>query len=283
MPTETTLQRSTEAGRPPARSVWSGRERFRGLVLPLIIAVLWEFSSRVGLVDDFVLPPLSGILIDMWFMAIDGILLVHIGVSLLRVLVGFLIGAAIGGGLGIIVGLSAKAESYLDPTLQALRSVPALAWIGLLLLWLGIDESPKITLIAIGAFFPVYMNVMAGIRGVDRKLIEVGQVYRFSRSELVRRIILPAALPSILTGLRTGLAVAWLYVVAAEWIAAHSGLGFMLTDGRELSRADFIFGAIILIAIAGNLTDLLLKRAEKRLLSWRDTVTDAGSDGGESA
>lgn len=267
------LKTKLEAGTTPARSLWSGVGRFRGFVFPLTLLALWELVTKTGLVTTFTFPPLSSVLGDMWALALDGILFTHIGISLVRVAAGFVIGAVIGGGLGLLVGLSRNTEVWLDPTLQAIRSIPALAWVGLLLLWMGIDEAPKITLIAIGAFFPVYLNVVAGIRGVDRKLIEVGQIYGFSRKELVQRIILPASLPSVMTGLRTGLGVGWLYVVAAEMIAAHSGLGFMLTDGREMSRPDWIFGSIILLAICGKVTDGLLKGLETRLLSWRDTVT----------
>jgi sulfonate transport system permease protein len=262
---------------PPARI--SLPQSLQGLLLPAALLVLWELVAQVELVSNFLLPPLSEVLVAMGDMAADGTLFTHVGASLLRVLSGFLIGALIGGALGIAVGLSVKTERFIDPTLQALRSIPALAWVPLLLLWMGIDESPKVTLVAIGAFFPVYLNLMAGIRGVDRKLIEVGRIYGFSQSELVRRIVLPASLPSVLTGLRTGLAVAWLYVVAAELIAAHSGLGFMLSDGRELSRGDLIFSSIILLAICGKATDGLLKTVETRLLSWRDTVVQTSEEG----
>lgn len=245
-------------------------------VVPAAILAAWETAPRLGLIDSYLLPPISGILVDLGRMALTGELFVHIGTSLLRVLAGFLIGAAVGGGLGMAVGLSRRTERMLDPTLQAVRSIPSLAWVPLLLLWMGIDEAPKVTLVAIGAFFPVYLNVVAGIRSVDRKLVEVGQIYGFGQAELVRRIILPAALPSVITGLRTGLGIGWLYVVAAEMIAASAGLGFVLTDGRELSRADLIFGSILLLALSGKVTDGLLLRAERRLLAWRDTI--AGED-----
>lgn len=247
-----------------------------GLVLPVLLLAGWELAAQLEVVSPFLLPPLSAVLGAIADMAGDGILWEHIGVSAARVLGGFVLGAALGVATGVFVGLSATAERVVDPTLQALRSIPSLAWAPLLLLWMGIDESPKVTLVAIGAYFPVYLSVVAGVRGVDRKLVEVGHIYGFSRSELIRRIILPAASPAVLTGLRTGLGVSWLFVVAAELIAAHSGLGFMLSDGRELGRADLVFSAIILLALCGKVTDGLLKRAESRLLAWRDTVVDGG-------
>jgi sulfonate transport system permease protein len=159
----------------------------------------------------------------------------------------------------------------LDPTFQALRAIPSLAWVPLLLLWLGIDEAPKIVLIAIGAFFPVYMGVASGFRDVDRKLVEVARMYGLSDGALVRRVLLPAALPSILTGLRNGLSLAWMFMVAAELIAATNGLGYLLTDGRETSRADIVLAAIVLLAILGKITDTGMQALERRLLAWRDT------------
>src|SRR2546425_1142228 len=145
------------------------------------------------------------------------------------------------------------------------------------LLWMGIGEAPKLTLSAVGAFFPTYVATTSGIRGVDRKLVEIGNVYGLSRVALARRIILHGALPSMLVGLRTGMGVAWLFVVAAELIAASRGVGFMLTDGRENSRADLILGAIVLLALLGKLSDGILKWLERRLLYWRDSFA------GESA
>jgi sulfonate transport system permease protein len=167
--------------------------------------------------------------------------------------------------------LSQRAERLLDPSFQALRAIPSLAWVPLLLLWLGIDESPKIVLIAIGAFFPVYMGVASGFRDVDRKLIEVAQMAGLSQLALVRRVLLPAALPSVMTGLRNGLSLAWMFMVAAELIAATRGLGYLLTDGRETSRADIVLAAIVLLALMGKLTDTGMAAVEKRWLAWRDT------------
>ena len=141
----------------------------------------------------------------------------------------------------------------------------------LLLLWLGIDETPKVVLIALGAFFPVYLALLAGIRNVDRKLVEVGRLHRLSGVELTRRILLPAALPSLFTGLRGALSLSWMFLVAAELIAATQGLGYLLSDGRETSRPDLVIAAILLLAVLGKLSDGLLKRLETRALHWRDS------------
>jgi sulfonate transport system permease protein len=148
----------------------------------------------------------------------------------------------------------------------------------LLLLWLGIDETSKIVLIAIGAFFPVYVNGVAAIRDVDRRLVEVGQMYGFSRRRLIWRILLPASMPGLFTGLRSGLSMAWMFVVAAELIAATKGLGYLLSDGRETSRPDIVLAAIIVLAVLGKLSDGVLASLERRWLHWRDTFSGQGND-----
>ena len=192
----------------------------------------------------------------------------------MRVFSGFLIGASLAIVAAVIVGLSRKAEKLFDPTFQGLRAIPSLAWVPLLLLWLGIDESSKITMITIGAFFPVYLSVLAGIRNVDRKLIEVGEMYGFNQFTLAKRIYLRAAMPNLFTGLRTGLSVAWMFLVAAELIAATKGVGYLLTDGRETSRPDIVFSAIIVLAVLGKITDSVLKYLEGRSLVWRDSLEE---------
>ena len=182
------------------------------------------------------------------------------------------IGAVAGTVLGALTGALPVARSLLDPTLQALRAIPSLAWVPLLLLWLGIDESPKITLIAIGVFFPVYLNFVSGIHNVDRKLVEVGDIHGLTDWRLIARIFLPASLPNLFTGLRTGLSLAWMFLVAAELIAATKGLGYLLTDGRETGRADLVIVAIVvpLNVVFGVVTALVRVRGRfpgRRLLS----------------
>lgn len=144
---------------------------------------------------------------------------------------------------------------------------------------MGIDEAPKITLIAIGAFFPVYLGVVSGLRQVDRTLVELGESYGLSKPRLVRRILLPAALPSIFTGLRTSLSLAWMFLVAAELIAATRGLGYLLSDGRETSRPDIVISAIVLLALLGKLSDSVLKAIESRTLRWRDNLQNRSVPG----
>lgn len=201
---------------------------------------------------------------------VGGELLRHVAASVQRVALGFFLGAAVAIALGTWVGLSRFAERVLDPTLQAIRNVPSLAWVPFLLLWMGIDELPKVTLVAIGAFFPVYVNLVSGIRQTDRKLVELGQVFGLSELRLVRHIVLPAALPSLLTGLRIGLGQSWLFLVAAELIASTRGLGFLLIDGQNSARADIMLVGILLLAVLGKASDGALRLLERRLLAWTD-------------
>ncbi|MEJ5059970.1 MULTISPECIES: ABC transporter permease [unclassified Pseudomonas] len=244
--------------------------RLKGLALPLLIILVLEFVVRIGWLPSYQMPAPSEIALTLRDLA-EGALWKHIGVSLLRVLLGFAIGASLALVFAAWVGLSREAEAWLEPTFAGLRSIPSLAWVPLLMLWLGIDETSKIVLIAIGAFFPMYLNGVAAIRNIDRKLVEVGQIYGFSRRRLVRRILLPAALPGLFTGLRSGMSLAWMFLVAAELIAATKGLGYLLSDGRETSRPDIVLAAIIVLALLGKLSDGILAGLEKRFLAWRDT------------
>jgi sulfonate transport system permease protein len=244
-----------------------------GLLLPLLVLAGAEFGARSSLVPPNLMPAPSEIATTLAWLAHNG-LGAHLASSCLRVAGGFAAGALLALLFGALVALSPRAERLLDPSFQALRAIPSLAWVPLLLLWFGIDETPKLILIAIGAFFPVYMGVVSGIRGVDRKLIEVGQLYRLAPLALARRVMLPAALPAILTGLRNGLSLAWMFMVAAELIAASQGLGYLLSDGRESSRADIMLAAIVLLALLGKISDTGMGALEQRLLSWRDSYAN---------
>lgn len=245
-------------------------QRFQGFLVPFVLLVLWELSVKLGAVSAHLMPPPSEIVFTLRDIAADGSLFLHIGVSSLRVLIGFSLGALLAILVGALVGLNRTAEALLDPTFQAIRAIPSLAWVPLLLLWLGIDEGPKITLIAIGAFFPIYLGLVSGIHNVDRKLVELGEINGLKSFQLVRRIFLPASLPSLFTGIRTGLSLSWMFLVAAELIAASKGLGYLLTDGRETGRADIVIVSIIILALLGKLSDSALRLVEIRLLSWRD-------------
>ena len=197
-----------------------------------------------------------------------GTLWEHLLISLQRVGLGFLIGAILGITLGSLVGLNKWIAQLLMPTIGALRAIPSLAWVPLLLIWMGIYEEPKVTLIAIGAFFPVFTTVAAGLAAVDRNLIEVGRAYGLKGVSLVRKVLLPASAPTIFSGMRLGLAQAWLFLVAAELIASSKGLGFLLLDSQNTARTDILFMTIVILAILGKTSDGLIAVVEKRVLHW---------------
>ncbi|MBX3014749.1 MAG: ABC transporter permease [Caldilineaceae bacterium] len=264
----------TSAVRSPHLPTWRGGA-WRPWILPILLLILWQVVIAVGIFQRSQLPAPWDVVMAAREMIGRNELHIHIVASFVRVLQGFAVGAGIALVLGLLVGLSREAESFIAPTLQAIRAVPSLAWVPLLILWMGIDEAPKITLVAIGVFFPVYTNLVAGIRGIDRKLIEVGHAYGLSTLELVRHILLPAALPSLSTGLRIGLAQGWLFLVAAELIAASRGLGFLLIDSQNTGRSDIIVLSIVLLALIGKATDWLLQRLEQYLLRWRDAFKGA--------
>lgn len=261
---------------PFAAAAW--RRRLKGLTLPLAAIALLEIAVRLGWLPAHQMPAPSDILLTLQDLA-AGSLWTHIGASSARVFSGFAIGAGLALLVAAWVGLSRSAEAYLEPTFAALRAIPSLAWVPLLLLWLGIDETSKVVLIAIGAFFPVYLNAVAAIRNIDRKLVEVGQMYGFGPVRLAWRILLPAALPGLFTGLRSGLSLAWMFLVAAELIAATKGLGYLLTDGRETSRPDVVLASIIVLALLGKVSDGLLAALEQRYLAWRDAFSGQGKEG----
>jgi sulfonate transport system permease protein len=248
-----------------------------GLLLPLILAAAWEFAAARAWLPSNLLPAPSVIAGTLADLARSGELGDHLIATTLRVAVGFGLGVAAATLLGALCGAVPLARRLLDPSLQGLKSVPSLAWVPLFILWFGIFETSKVILIAVGIFFPVYLALAAGIPGVDRKLVEVARVYRFSMAALVRRVLLPAVLPTYLIGLRSGLALGWMFVVAAELMGASEGLGYLLVDGQQTGKPAIIIASIILFAILGKATDLLLARAAARALRWQDSFKQHAS------
>jgi sulfonate transport system permease protein len=252
------------------------REWFRwkstilALLLPAILIVGWEISVRNGLLDLNLYSSPTQILSEISKLIADGVLLQHLESTFLRVMVGFVAGVITATFLGAATGFSRLSRELLDPLLQSLRSIPSMAWVPLFILWLGINESSKISLIALGVFFPVYLNLMNGVQNVERKLVEVGLVAGFRGPELVWRIILPASLPAYLVGLRQGLALGWMFVVAAEIMGASRGLGYLLIDGEATGRPAIMIASVILFGICGKLSDSLLIRLSGRWLRWQD-------------
>ena len=256
-------------------------DRFKGpalgLLLPLLAGVGWELAVRLGWSTGRLVPPPSVIWETFLQLMQGGELQRHAVATLTRVVIGFGAGVVAGTIAGAVTGYSSFICRVLDPTLQALRAIPSIAWVPLFILWLGIFEASKITLIAVGVFFPVYLGVMGAVASVDRKIVEVGRVFRLSGAQMVRRILLPAVLPSYVTALRSGLGLGWMFVVAAEFMGASKGLGYLLIDGQQLGKPAQIVAAIVAFAILGKITDWLIVAATKPLLSWEDRFSRDGS------
>lgn len=249
------------------RSGGTARKILLGTVVPVLLLVIWQASSSLGWVSASLLPPPLAVLAAGTELFERGELGRHIGISTQRVLIGFAIGAALGLATGALVGLSRLADALLGPSIGAFRAVPSLAWVPLLILWLKIGEDSKITLIAIGAFFPVFTTVYLALRHVDRNLVEAARAFGLTGLRLLTTVQLPAVVPAIFSGLRLALAQAWLFLVAAELIASSMGLGFLLTDSQNNGRTDRLLLAIVLLAVIGKLTDALLGVLERKAVA----------------
>lgn len=244
-----------------------------GLVLPVALGLTLEATVWMGWAEGRLLPPPSRIFSTLSELIASGEWLRHAVATTLRVALGFAAGSIAGIVLGAVSGSLPLFRRIIDPTIQALRAVPSIAWVPLFILWLGIFEASKITLIAVGVFFPVYLGVLGAVLAVDRKIIEVGRVFRLSTFDLARRIMLPATLPATVIALRAGLGLGWMFVVAAEFMGASEGLGFLLVDGQQVGRPDLIIAALLSFAVLGFLTDWLLAQATRPLLAWRDDLS----------
>jgi sulfonate transport system permease protein len=241
-----------------------------GLLLPVGAAILWEAAVRFGWSNGRLVPPPSVIFQTFADLARAGELQRHVLVTSGRVAAGFGVGVLAGTLVGSIAGYSALTRRLLDPTLQALRAIPSIAWVPLFVLWFGIFEGSKITLIAVGVFFPLYLGVMGAILAVDRKLVEVGRVFRLSDAAMVWRILLPAVLPSYVIALRSGLGLGWMFVVAAELLGASEGLGYLLIDGQQLGKPAEIVAAIVAFAVIGKISDWIIVIVAAPFLRWED-------------
>ena len=253
------------------------RRRYRGwyrLLSPVAVVAGWQLLCSAGLIPADKLPPPT----TVWHTAVTlvttsspayGTLQNAMLVSLERMAIGFVIGGTVAVLLALVAGLSRLGENTIDPLLQIVRMLPLFGLIPVFIVWFGIGELPKIILIALGAAIPLYLNTFAGIRSVDAKLGEVGQVLRLTRGEMIRHVILPGALPQALTGLRQSLGVAWLALVVAEQVNANAGLGFMISQATQFLRNDVILVALAVYAVLGLITDGLVRLLERRALAWR--------------
>jgi sulfonate transport system permease protein len=237
-------------------------------IVPLAIVVLWQVTCLSGFVSPRVLPAPTDVAKAGWKLLLSGELERNIWVSFWRASVGFVIGGSVGFAFGLANGLSQLSNRLTDTTLQMLRNIPHLALIPLVILWFGIDESAKLFLVALGVFFPIYLNTLHGIHTVDPQLIEMGRIYGMSEGELFRRVIFPGALPSIFVGTRFALGIMWLTLIVAETIAASSGLGYMAMQAREFMLIDVVVLSILIYALLGKLADSASRALERLTLSW---------------
>src|ERR1700684_431878 len=237
-------------------------------IVPLVIVSVWQLACVAGWVPARVLPAPSDVALAGWKLLLSGELVRNIWVSFWRAGIGFVIGGSIGFVFGLANGLSQLSNRLTDTTLQMVRNGPHLALIPLVILWFGIDESAKLFLVALGVFFPVYLNTLHGIRTVDPQLIEMGRIYGMTDGELFRRVIFPGALPSIFVGVRFALGIMWLTLIVAETIAASSGLGYMAMQAREFLQIDIVVLSILIYALLGKLADSSARALERLTLSW---------------
>jgi sulfonate transport system permease protein len=237
-------------------------------IVPVLLILLWQAASQLGWLREQVLPAPTAVAAAAWRLTLSGELWMHVRISTWRALTGFAIGGGIGFALGLANGLSSMSEALLDSTLQMIRNIPHLALIPLVILWFGIDEEAKLFLVALGVFFPIYVNTQHGVRSVDRHLLEMGRAYGMSERQLLWRVVLPGALPSVFVGLRYGLGIMWLTLIVAETISASSGIGYMAMNAREFMLVDVVVFAILVYAALGKLADSIARLLERACLSW---------------
>jgi sulfonate transport system permease protein len=241
----------------------------RRAVLPLAIIAVWQAASSYGLINPQTMPAPSTVATSFWQLIVTGQLWPNLLISLERVVFGLAAGVAVGTALGLAAGLSRLGEDVIDPSVQMARTLPHLALIPLMILWFGIGETPKLVLIGLGSSFPIYLNLYSAIRGADRKLLEAASMLGLSHAETIWHVVLPAALPGFLVGLRQALGIAWITLVVAEQINASAGIGYLVMNARDFLRTDIIFDGLLVYALLGLATDQLVRFIETRALAWR--------------
>jgi sulfonate transport system permease protein len=254
---------------------WALPRPVRRVFGPFGVLVVWYVLSATGLLPADVLASPVDVLGKAWDMTVSGELPTAVAVSGRRVVYGFVAGALIGTVFALIAGLFRVGEDLVDSTVGMLRTLPWVGLIPLFIIWFGIDEQPKIALVALGVTFPLYFNIYAGIRGVDAQLAEAGTVLGLSRTGLIRHVILPGALPNALVGLRYALGSAWLALVFAEQVNASQGIGYLMTNAEQFYQTDVIVVCLIVYAFLGLFTDLIVRLAIRYLLAWRESFEGA--------
>jgi len=243
-------------------------EGFEYTIPVLLLLAVWYLVTERGNYQGGIFPSLSAVVDTLTYKLKDGSLIEALSVSLVRVLKGYALAAILGILLGIIIGLSTHVQRLTDLIIQIVKPIPPIAWIPLVILWMGIGETSKVFLIFLGGFFTILLNVIDGIRYTDKKLLEVAAVMETPRLKYITRLVIPAAFPSIFTGLRVALGTCWTCVVAAELVASSSGVGYMISNARNFGQMDVVIVGMLSIGIIGKGMDVLLKLAEKRLIAW---------------
>lgn len=240
-------------------------------LLPILILILWITASNLQLFSPAILPSITTVIESLKSQISSGQLVKDISISLIRVLEGYLIASTLGIILGVFMGINEKINNLFFITFNAIRQIPMLAWIPLIVLWFGIGETSKIIIIVLAAFFPILLNTTNGIKRTDKRLLEVGNMYHLSKWKLFAKIYFPSALPSIFVGLKLGLGISWMAVVGAEIIASSSGIGYRMNDARSLMQPEVVFVGMIVIALLGIVMDQILTRISKKITPWENS------------
>lgn len=241
----------------------------------LFIILIWELTTSVlGWFKWILLPPPTDVLMTMVTMVADGELFMHAGYSLMRVILGFLLAAVVAVPLGVLMGWIPQLSYIVDPIVEIMRPIPPIAWIGLALLWFGIGIQSAIFLVFIGAFFPILLNTVSGVRNVEKRLIEVAYTFGARDFNVLSKVVLPAASPVIYTGLRVGMGIGWMCVVAAEMIAVKYGLGNLIIEASNLAQTDKVMVGMITIGVLGLAINLLFEKAGDRMFAWQQGINN---------
>ncbi len=241
-------------------------------LVPALTVLAWWAATGTGHVAAYVLPTPGSALATFWNLLMHGGLLSDLGISVLRAVGGVCIGAGTGLILGIAVGLSDLGESLIDSSMQMIRTIPFPAVLPLFIVWFGIGETAKILLIAMATLFPMYLNVFHGVRNVDRKVVEAAKCYGLRGRALVREVVLPLAMPSVLTGLRFATGVSVIALVFAETVNANHGIGYLTAQASNLGETSVLIVTVFAYALLGIFGDLLIRVLERRLMPWRAAV-----------
>jgi sulfonate transport system permease protein len=239
------------------------------LLGPAVLLALWETLSATGTLDEGTLAAPATVVRTAWDLVADGTLPQNLVISLRRIVLGLAIGVVVGLVLAVASGLTALGEDLIDAPVQMVRAMPILALVPLDIIWFGIGEQAKIVLIAFAVVFPIYLNTHAAIRRLDPRFLELATTLRLTRRQVVRRVVLPGALPGFFTGLRFAAAIAWLVLVVSEQINANQGLGYLMNKAQEFDQTDVVVVGLLVYGALGLVSDALVRRGERAALAWQ--------------